>query len=250
MSANELIVIGCGVLGKRIFDNWQGKFLGIVRSQDSLNELSATGISGSTKIPSGLSLESVIFATSGSPNQLSAVEQFVSLNPKFSGTAILISSTSYYQGVQGPVNETSAGGNTPRSIACQKLEHAFKSSFDAGWILRCGGLFEAGRGPFAYLSRTGQIPPLPTGQQLALFSYRDLQRLVLILLKEKTKQVSTLLCTLRNCPTRYDYYSAAFSKLNIPFNLSATAPCGPQYEPEKLYRIFEPIDSHWNDALQ
>jgi len=60
MSANELIVIGCGVLGKRIFDNWQGKFLGIVRSQDSLNELSATGISGSTKMPTGLSLESVI----------------------------------------------------------------------------------------------------------------------------------------------------------------------------------------------
>ncbi len=250
MTNNKLIVIGCGILGKHIFKNWQGGFLGIVQSQNSMQELSALGISGNISIPSGISSESVIFAANGSANQLNAVQTFHALNPSFTGKAILISSTSFYQGVQGPVNENSTGGNTPRSMACQNLEQTFKSIFRKGWILRCGGLFQPGRGPFAYLSQTRQIPSLPTGQQLALFSYRDLQRLVIILLNKNNEQMSTLLCTLRTCPTRYDYYSAAFNKLNIPFNLAVTESCGPQYQPELLYQFFKPIDSHWNAALE
>ena len=43
---------------------------------------------------------------------------------------------------------------------------------------------------------------------------------------------------------------SAFNKLNIPFNLAVTESCGPQYQPELLYQFFEPIDSHWNAALE
>ena len=189
MSKNQLIMIGCGVLGKLVFHQWAGSFTGIVKSNDSAEALSLEGINVSTSMPSNLDSESVVFATNGSPNQFEAIKSFVSLNPNFHGKAILISSTSYYQGTQGPVNEESQGGNTPRSIACQEAEEAFTSSFKRGWILRCGGLFGPGRGPFAYLSRTRQIPPISTGQQLALFSYRDLQRLIIFLLNILEKKL-------------------------------------------------------------
>jgi len=249
MSNDSLIMIGSGVLGKQIFDYWNGSFTGIVKSHDSAIALSSEGIKASNEMPSNLDSQSVVFSTNGSPNQLEAIKSFVSLNPNFTGKAILISSTSYYQGTEGPVNEDSPGGDTPRSIACQEAEEAFTSSFKRGWILRCGGLFAPGRGPFTYLSRTRQIPPISTGQQLALFSYRDLQRLVIFLLNKDTQTISTLLCTVTKCPTRFEYYSAAFEKLNIAHQLPKDSPSGPLYQPDKLFQIFQPIDSDWTAAL-
>ncbi|MEE2924045.1 MAG: hypothetical protein VX619_04625 [bacterium] len=249
MSNNQLIVIGCGVLGKLIFYQWDGNFTGIVKSHDSVEALSLEGIIASTIMPSNLDTQSVVFATNGSPNQFEAIESFVDLNPNFTGKAILISSTSYYQGTQGPVDEESQGGNTSRSKACQEVENIFKSSFSRGWVLRCGGLFKEGRGPFAYLAKTKQIPAIPTGQQLALFSYRDLQRLVIFLLHKETQTTSTLLCTVAKCPTRFEYYKAAFEKLNLPFQLSKDPLSGPVYNSKKLFQIFEPIDSDWTTAL-
>ena len=96
-----------------------------------------------------------------------------------------------------------------------EVENIFKSSFSRGWVLRCGRLFKEGRGPFAYLARTKQIPAIPTGQ--LFFSYRDLQRLVIFLLQKETQTTSTLLCAVAKCPTRFEYYKAAFEKLNLPF---------------------------------
>ena len=249
MTHSSLIVIGCGVLGKHIFKHWNGNFTGIVKSLDSVKALSLEGINARHEMPNNLDSQSVVFATNGSPNQLEAIKSFASSNPNFTGKAILISSTSYYQGTQGPVNEDSKGGDTPRSIACQEAEEAFASVFKRGWVLRCGGLFEPGRGPFAYLSRTRQIPPISTGQQLALFSYRDLQRLVIFLLENEAQTISTLLCTVAKCPTRFEYYSAAFEKLNIVYQLPKDPLCGPIYQADKLFQIFQPIDFDWTAAL-
>ena len=44
MSNNQLIVIGCGVLGKLVFHQWDGNFTGIVKSHDSVEALSLEGV--------------------------------------------------------------------------------------------------------------------------------------------------------------------------------------------------------------
>lgn len=249
MNSQKLYIVGCGILGKQVAKTYSGESLGIVRSEQSLNALKHENIACSTKIPNDITTQNVLFCANGSPNQIEAVNDFVKQNPNFEGMAILISSTSYYQGTQGYIDENSPSGTTQRAIQCKNLEELFQDNFKRGWILRCGGLFQEGRGPFSYLAKTQQIPSLPTGQQLALFSYRDLVRLVNHLFGRSANEMGILLCTLSNCPIRFEYYKAAFQKLEIPFHLEESPCAGPQYKPDKLLSQFELVDKHWFSAL-
>lgn len=249
MSDHKLYIIGCGILGKQVSKSYTGESVGIVRSEQSIQALEQVGVSCLNKMPNDITMQNVLFCANGSPNQMEAINEFTIQNPLFDGLAILISSTSYYQGTQGRIDENSPHGVTPRAIQCKNLEELFKHNFKRGWILRCGGLFQEGRGPFNYLANTRQIPALPTGQQLALFSYRDLTRLINYLFQRPATEIETLLCTLPNCPTRFEYYRAAFQELKIPFHLDHSPCTGPEYKPNKLLSLFDLIDEHWSSSL-
>lgn len=250
MSEQTLMIIGCGILGRLVSHSWVGSSIGIVRSEVSVQRLIGEGIEGTTQFPTDLTNQNVLFCTNGSPNQIEVIKQFILSNQSFVGKAILISSTSFYQGIMGPINESSASGSTSRAIQCKLAEDIFRQHFHSGWILRCGGLFQPGRGPFSYLSQTRQIPPMPLGHELALFSYRDLARLVVFLLNSSSEKLTTILCTLSDCPTRFQFYRAACAKLEIPFEIPEISMIGPNYQPTRLLSFFDLEDKHWSAALE
>jgi nucleoside-diphosphate-sugar epimerase len=195
--------------------------------------------------------DALLLALSGSTSQYAAVKALVSTQPP--ARAVLISSTGYYGTPHGWVDEDTVAGNDPHACTVQAAEVAFRAWAGAGGVvLRLGGLYCSGRGPFAALQRRGAAPPGPPDKTLALIHYDDAAAATLAALRHPSPE-PTYVGVVPPCPTRREFYEQACNIAGLP-EPAFHAPLGLPpaiYDVTRLQRDLLPTPGHldWHDAL-
>jgi nucleoside-diphosphate-sugar epimerase len=143
-------------------------------------------------------------------------------------------------------------GSRPASIAAAEQEF-WDWAGDSGVVIRLGGLYCDGRGPFSALARRGKITrQAPPDKTMALMHYDDAAAAVAAALAHPAPARLYLGVTVP-CPTREEFYTAACAKLNLPppeFEPPTGRPPA-QYDVSALRRDLLPAPAYpdWRAAL-
>jgi nucleoside-diphosphate-sugar epimerase len=253
----RLLIWGAGELGGRVGALWvqRGELaLGLTRSTDRHEALRHRGIE--PRIASAASLlepdDSLLLALPGSANQQAAVETLTGLPPP--ARAVLISSTAYYGMPHGRVDEDTPAGSDERARAAAAAERLFHAwAGNRGVIMRLGGLYGPGRGPFAALLRRGSAPVGPPDRTLALIHYDDAATATLGALRHAAPE-PIYVGVVPPCPTRREFYEAACRLAGLPepaFEAPLNLPLA-AYDVTRLRRDLLPTPTHpdWRQSLQ
>lgn len=221
---NRLIIWGAGILGGLVGKLWtSGPVIGITQSEKRHELLRQSGIHPRTAFsPREIQPDDcLLLALPGYNRQR---ELLVKLRPFAPPQrAILISSTGYYGFPHGRITENTPPGEGNLCQAIAATEHDFHKWTGAGAILRLGGLYNAGRGPFAALIRKGMPSPKPADRPLPLIHYEDAATAVFNALHHPHPEHFYLGVT-PPCPTRREFYDAACTRLHLPL---------PEFEPAR-----------------
>lgn len=166
---------------------------------------------------------------------------------------VLISSTGYYGAARGKVNEDTRPGKGERSQRVAALEALFtRWAGEAGVIVRCGGLYRAGRGPLSALRKSKVAPLGPPDKTLALIHYDDAAAAVEAALGHPEPRPVYLAVT-PPCPQRRDFYLAACVMLGLDLPSFGPALGGrpAQFDVSRLRAdlLPEPRHPRWQAAL-
>ncbi len=167
--------------------------------------------------------------------------------------AVVISSTSYYGVPHGPVDEDTPPGRSDRALRCVGMEKVFRDWAGAGGVvLRCGGLYQKGRGPMSALERRGEAPLGPPDKTLALIHYADAGTAAFEALRHPAPR-DTYLAVTPPCPTRQAFYQAAcvVAGLDLPgFGPKLRKPLA-EFDVARLRADLLPAPAHprWQEAL-
>lgn len=258
----RLIVWGTGELGGRVAERWAaagGAAIGLTLTEQRHAELRAVGVEPRIGSPTGwLQADDVLLLTiPGHARQHEAVEQLLAAHTPAAHRAVFISVTGYY-GLPRPeltiINEATPGGVDKRAMSIAASEQAFRQwAGDGGVILRAGGLYCRGRGPFNAVARRGYPRPGPPNKSLALIHYDDIATAVLAALQHpQPEAVYNVLSP--PTPTRQTLYTAICQKLNLPApTFEEPLPYPPvQYDVSRLRRdlLPDPAYPHWQAALE
>jgi nucleoside-diphosphate-sugar epimerase len=120
-------------------------------------------------------------------------------------------------------------------------------------VLRLGGLYCHGRGPFAALLRQGTASPGPPDRTLALIHYEDAAAAVLAALCHPSPE-PTYVGVTPPYPTRQEFYQHACRLAGLPAPTFAP-PLGlppAEYDITRLRRDLLPLPAHpdWREAVQ
>jgi nucleoside-diphosphate-sugar epimerase len=130
--------------------------------------------------------------------------------------AVLVGTTGYYGDAPGAIDEASPAGCDARCQAIAALEQRWRDwAGSAAVVVRCGGLYRAGRGPLAALLRRGSAPLGPPNRTLALIHYIDAATACAAALTHSAPHASYLAVT-PPCPTREQFYRAACTRHALP----------------------------------
>jgi nucleoside-diphosphate-sugar epimerase len=228
--------------------------LGLTRSATRHDDLRTHGITPRTGGASGLLApdDTLLLALPGNAKQQAAIEALANTPPPV--RAVLISSIGYYGTPHGHVDEDTPAGNNAHATAVKAVELAFRAwAGERGVVLRLGGLYCRGRGPFAALLRRGAVPAGPPDQTLALIHYDDAATATLAALCHPSPE-STYIGVTPPCPTRREFYLHACRVAGLPAP-SFTAPLdlpAAEYDVTRLQRdlLPEPAYPDWHAALQ
>jgi nucleoside-diphosphate-sugar epimerase len=114
------------------------------------------------------------------------------------------------------VYEDTPPGEEARATEIARVEQLFRQwAGSRGVILRLGGLYCPGRGPFSALARRRSFRLGPPDKTLALIHYADAATATWAALRHPAPEPVYLAVT-PPCPTRYDFYQAACRQLNLP----------------------------------
>jgi nucleoside-diphosphate-sugar epimerase len=252
----RLIVWGAGALGGRVGAMWAqsgAPVLGLTRTPERHVELRQHGIVPALGSAVGVltPADALLLALPGSTSQYAAVEALVPTPPP--ARAVLISSTGYYGTPHSRIDEDTLAGNDPHAQTIQAAEVAFRAWAGAGGVvLRLGGLYCRGRGPFAALQRRGAAPSGPPDTTLALIHYDDAATATLAALRHPSP-APTYVGVVPPCPTRREFYVQACRLAGLP-EPAFQAPLGlppAAYDVARLRRDLLPTPGHpdWHDAL-
>lgn len=211
-SPDSIYLAGCGALGQEILKliDPETRVCALVKSSDSKDRLLKTGVHASTEFEGFSDCKTAIIGLPGFTSQLDFLRKCARFEkPELS---VFISSTGYYDGLEGVISDDSPRGNSGRAQMIQETENTFLSQF-SGTIVRSGGLFQTDRGPFSYFKRSRSVPAKPGNQELALLHYEDLARLCLQLLQMTPQE--PVLATIPECPTRDEFYQEACQRLGL-----------------------------------
>jgi nucleoside-diphosphate-sugar epimerase len=252
----RLITWGSGELGGRVAKRWRaqgGEVIGLTQTEQRHADLRARGVEPKVGSPVGLLQEDdvLLLALPGHALQREAIETLS--NTPSPNRVVLISSTGYYGLPTGLVNEETPPGNSERSIAIAATEQTFFDwAGDKGVIIRLGGLYRPGRGPFSALARRGQPPPGPPNKTLALIHYDDAATATLAALVHPTPCPIYVGVT-PPCPTRAAFYRAACERLGLapPIFTNPLAESPAHFEVTLLRRDLLPHPAYpdWRAAL-
>lgn len=252
----QLVIWGAGELGGRVGALWARRgepVLGLTRSPDRHEELCRQGIEPRVGSAVGLLTpdDALLLALPGSARQQEAVEALATAPPP--ARAVLISSTGYYGTPHGRVDEDTPPGSDERAAAAAAAERVFRAwAGTRGVIVRLGGLYAPGRGPFAALMRRQSAPEGPPDRTLALIHYDDAATAVLAALRHPAPEL-VYIGVVPPCPTRRQFYEAACRVAGLPEPVF-TAPLNRPpavYDVTRLRRDLLPIPAHadWRDAF-
>jgi nucleoside-diphosphate-sugar epimerase len=252
----RLIVWGAGALGSRVGAVWAqsgAPVLGLTRTPERHAELRQSGIVPALGSAVGVLApdDALLLVLPGSTGQRTAVEALMPTQPP--ARAVLVSSTGYYGTPYGRVDEDTAAGNDTQARVVHTAEVAFRAWAGAGGVvLRLGGLYCSGRGPFAALRRRGAAAPGPPDKTLALIHYDDAATATLAALRHPSPE-PTYVGVVPPCPTRREFYEQACRLAGLP-EPTFQAPLGlppAVYDVTRLRRDLLPTPGHadWHDAL-
>jgi len=174
---NDLLVIGAGVLGRRVAALWRAAkpevaVTAVTRSSASHEALRAVGFEPMTSVDlqqSGACFHHVLFAAppSGTPEPgayAAAVAAALECWNRADGTGSFVFTSSasvFAEDAGGRVDETSPLATTPGAT---RLLDAEKLVLEAGGtVLRLAGLYDIDQGPHTYWLRTGVVKAPPEG---------------------------------------------------------------------------------------
>lgn len=211
-SLESIYLAGCGSLGHEILKliDPETRVCTLVKSSSSRDKLLKAGVHAFTEFEGFSNCKAAIIGLPGFSTQLEFLqtcEQFE--KPE---STIFISSTGFYEGLEGVISDDSPRGNSERAQMIAKAEDLFLSQF-SGTIIRSGGLFQTNRGPFSYFKRSKSVPAKPGNQELALLHYEDLARLCLQLFQMPPQE--PVLATIPQCPTRNMFYQEACQRIGM-----------------------------------
>lgn len=215
----RLITWGSGELGGRVARLWRATgrpVLGLTQTERRHAALRAESIEPRLGSPVDLLQpeDVLLLALPGHQSQAEAIDLIATTPPP--ARVVLISSTGYYGLPTGQVDETSPVGEGPRPAAIAATEQAFRAwAGERGVILRFGGIYRPGRGPFSALQRRGHPPAGPPNKTLALIHYDDAATATLAALQHPAPEPVYLGVT-PPCPTRREFYEAACQRLGLP----------------------------------
>jgi nucleoside-diphosphate-sugar epimerase len=252
----RLVVWGTGELGGRVGAAWAhcgAPVLGLTKTSHRHAALRQQGIDpalggAATVLTPG---DALLLALPGSAKQQEAVAALAHMPPPV--RAVLISSTGYYGTSHGRVDEHTPAGTDSHARAVRAAEAAFRAwAGTGGVVLRLGGLYCRGRGPFTALCRRGAAPLGPPDKTLPLIHYEDAATAILAALQHSSP-ASTYIGVVPPCPTRQEFYQQACRMVQLP-EPTFDAPLGRPpivYDVTRLQHDLLPVPAHpdWHDAL-
>uniref|UniRef100_A0A7S1N238 NAD(P)-binding domain-containing protein n=1 Tax=Eutreptiella gymnastica TaxID=73025 RepID=A0A7S1N238_9EUGL len=177
---DELLVVGCGVLGRLIAQKWKevhgsnARVVGETRSDASHAELLALGIEPQIKGEGGeRTYSNVVFCAPPTGND-DYPQECIDAAKKWNGKGGFVFTSSagvYSEDSGGVVNEESPVNDQVPRIA--KMVSTEKECLKAGGtVLRLAGLYTAERGPHTYWLKVGQVKGRPDGL-INMIAYED-----------------------------------------------------------------------------
>ena len=252
----RLIVWGAGELGSRVLAlaaAYGLEGIGYTRTDKRHEQLRQARLLARKGSPAKQLREddALLFAIAGSAQQYEAI---VSLKQPCPQIAVLISSVGYYGQPNGPVDEQTPAGTTEHALRVAKTETVFRAwAGERGIIVRLGGLYRPGRGPFAVFKRRGTVPLGPPDRTLALIHYEDAAQASFAAFLHK-KPEPVYLGVTPPCPSREAFYRAASSKAGLPDTVFASPLNQPlvEYDVSQLRRdlLPKPVYPDWHSALE
>lgn len=251
----RLVVYGAGALGARVATAWVaagGRAVGHTASDGRHEALRAAGVEPRLGPPEGLDPEDALLLALPGSDALTMAVAGLRDGPA-PARAVVISSTSYYGVPHGPVDEDTPPGRSDRALRCVGMEKVFRDWAGAGGVvLRCGGLYQKGRGPMSALERRGEAPLGPPDKTLALIHYADAATAAFEALRHPAPR-DTYLAVTPPCPTRQAFYQAAcvVAGLDLPgFGPKLRKPLA-EFDVARLRADLLPTPAHprWQEAL-
>ena len=246
---------GAGELGGRVARlavDGGATVVGLTLTKKRHKALRKAGVEARRGAPSGVEpADQLLLALPGHVAQHKAIKALAGTPPP--RRAVLISSTGYYGARGGHLDAESPPGETTRAQAVAGVEAAFRAwAGEAGVILRLGGLYRCGRGPFSAFQKKRQPPPGPGDKTLALIHYDDAAWAAFEALGHPTPR-DIYLGVIPPCPSRREFYLAAsvLLGLNLPNMGCDTGQSPAIYEVEALRADLLPTPAHprWQEAL-
>ena len=257
MSAIErLIIWGAGELGSRVGYLWRqagGPVIGFTQTNKRHAELRSAGIKPKLGSPRDLLRpgDGLLFSLPGHASQRQSVQFLAAISPP--ARAVFISSTGFYGLPAGVVNERTPAGEGNRPAAIEAAEQDFFNwAGDSGVIIRLGGLYGPGRGPFAALARRGTARFGPPNKTLPLIHSDDAAAAIVAAFMHPSPQ-PVYLAVIPPCPTRREFYTAACKQLDLsPPAFDELLPYPPvTFDVRLLQRDLLPDPGHpdWRESL-
>ncbi len=252
----RLVVWGAGELGGRVAAMWAAQkqpVLGLTQSSARHESLRRQGVEAQIGNAQNI-LETddvLLLSLPGNAKQKAAAEALATT--AVPARTVFISSTGYYGTPQGSVSEETPSGDSDHAKAVETAELAFRAwAGTRGVVLRLGGLYRPGRGPFSALLRRGTAPVGAPNRTLSLIHYADAARATLTALQHPSLE-STYIGVVTPCPTRQEFYTHACQLAELPEPVfDAPLPHPPAtYDVTRLQRDLLPSPTHpnWRDAL-
>jgi len=217
----RLIVWGAGELGGRVARLWVaagGRAIGLTqtaRRHPLLQEMGVTPHLGSP-VERLQPDDCLLLSLPGHATQHEAVHTLAQTQVARPARVVMTSTTGYYGQLRGVINEYTLPGSDERAAEIAATEQAFKEwAGPNGVILRLGGLYGPGRGPFAALARRGTVRIRPPDRPLALIHYDDAAAAIFAALNHAEPEPVYLAVT-PPCPPRAQFYRLACARLNLP----------------------------------
>jgi nucleoside-diphosphate-sugar epimerase len=256
MSIGRLIIWGCGELGTRVGRLWRdrgGDVIGVTQTDERHSVLATLGFFP-CRLQDPVALrddDRLLLCAPGSPAQTQALELLTPEPPP--RRVVLASTVAFYGGREGAIDEQTPPGDTPRARAAAGVESTFVNWTKAtGVILRFGGLYRAGRGPFARYQKAQHVPNDRLERPLTLMHYQDAARTALAALVHPQPANCYLTLTAPS-PTRREFYTLAADALGLPGPCIEGEPKIPTraFRTERLRRdlLADPLYPDWRAAL-
>lgn len=254
----RLIIWGCGTLGSRVGEQWDGPVIGYTHTEVRHADLRSMGIEPRLGEPLGAlkADDCLLLALPSHLRQHEAVQQLQRTHQPAPQRAVFISVTGYY-GIQPSttiITEDTACGTDTRAQSIKKAEVDFQAwAGEGGVILRAGGLYRVERGPMNALIKRGYPRSGPPNKTMALIHYDDMATAVVAALTHATPEAAYVAVS-PPCPTREAFYLAACNKLGLPTpHFEPPLPKPPiQYDVSRLRRdlLPQPRYPKWQAALE